>query len=300
MLKVDLNHLESDSRFQDFCFRLAKYEFQDAIAVNAASWDGGRDIIEFHRSTGDIVWQCKFTRSNTSSLRQRIEESLNALDPKKPIAQWILCISKDVTGKFLDWLRDTISRYTFIKDWKVWDRQELLRRLEQHPDILQMFFFRSYKELEKYFRTDDLELFKFDLDTACGWEQPDTKVLAYCQRDGLISDLVFDLIVQNRGTIDALVHELVIELTDVQRELRGIPGEGLLLSQITYVASLKDGKPGKWTQTLDPPLSIKQGAYGRFKICLTDTGFAWTGALRITLICGKDKKLHLPWMRLWA
>jgi hypothetical protein len=46
-LRLDLVALESPSRFQDMCFRLARRRFPNATPVNFASWDQGCDIIAF-------------------------------------------------------------------------------------------------------------------------------------------------------------------------------------------------------------------------------------------------------------
>ncbi len=302
MLNINLNLLENDKRFQEFCFCLARYKFPDAVSIANGSWDGGRDIIRFSRSNeGDVIWQCKFTsKSLNASLKNKIRQSLESLDKSNKVRKWILCLSIDATGKFYDWLREVIADYPFIENYEVWDRQVLLRRLENHPNVLQTFFYRSYKELEKYFRVDELELIGFDIDPSIGWIAHDPKVLYLAKKDNIESDLVFDIIVRNRGTIEALLQEIIMELTDVHRSLRGIPGEALLLPQITYVVSLDNGEPGKRLVTLEPPLIVKAGSHERFKVRCTDVGFAWSGALRFTLRYGPAKELSLPWIRIFA
>jgi hypothetical protein len=302
MLKVNLDLLENGERFQEFCFCLAQYEFPDAVPIAVGSWDGGRDIVRFSRSNeGDVIWQCKFTlKSLNAPLKNKIKQSLDSLDKNNRVRMWILCLSVDATGKFYDWLREVIVDYPFIENYEVWDRQGLLQRLEKRPDILQTFFYRSYIELEKYFRVDELELVGFDVDPSIGWIAHDPKVLYFAKKDNIESDLVFDIIVRNRGTIEALLQEIMVELTDVHRGLRGIPGEALLLPQITYVVSLDNGEPGRRLVALEPPLTVKAGSHERFKVRCTDVGFAWTGVLRFSLRYGPEKELSLPWIRIFA
>jgi hypothetical protein len=303
MLKVDLRMLENDERFQAFCLRLAQCDFPETVPIAVGSWDGGRDLVRFSNSNdeGDVIWQCKFTlKGLNSSLKNKIRQSLDSLDKKHKVRMWILCLSIDATGKFYNWLREVIVYYPFIKDFQVWDQQQLLQRLEKHPDVLETFFYRAYKELERYFRIDELELIGFDVDQASGWIACDPKILYFARKDNTESDLVFDIIVRNRGTLEALLREIKVELTDVRRGFRGIPGEALLFPQITYVVSLKNGEQGLQFSKLDLPLLVKSGAHERFKVRCTDVGSAWSGALRFTLKYGKDKELTLPWVRIFA
>ncbi len=302
MLNIDLTLLENGKRFQDFCFRLAKCDFPDSVPLAVGSWDGGRDIVQFNTSDeGDVIWQTKFTTRNLDgSLKDKIKKSLDGLDKTRRVLKWILCLSIDATGNFHNWLRQIMAGYPFIIKYEVWDRQQLLIRLEKHPDILQTFFYRSYKELEKYFRVEDLELIKFALDPSIEWRTPDPKVLYFSKKGDTESDLVFDITVRNRGTIEALLQTVEVELTDIQRALRGVPGEALLYPQITYVVSLKNGEEGKQSVSLEPPLTVKSGSHERLKIRCTDVGFAWSGALRLTLIYGANKRLSLPWVRIYS
>src|ERR1700735_1647516 len=104
---LDLGLLQSDQRFQTMCWHLARKEFPAAIPVAHGSWDGGRDVVCFCGEGGDVVWQCKFTERSLSELKPKIVESLDALNPARPVAKWILCVSLDGSGVFLDWLRET-------------------------------------------------------------------------------------------------------------------------------------------------------------------------------------------------
>jgi retron-type reverse transcriptase len=47
-------------------------------------------------------------------------------------------------------------------------------------------------------------------------------------------------------------------------------------------------------------LKIRAGDVERFKVCLTDTGYAWNGAVRAGFRYGPKKLLYLPWLRLWT
>ena len=164
-LSIDLGLLESDKRFQTMCYYLARKEFPQAIAVSHGSWDGGRDVICFASEGDDIVWQCKFTQRSLSELKPKIIESLKALNRSRAIAKWILCVSIDASGLFLNWLRERITTdYRFIRSWEVWDKQQLLDRLDKHPDVFEVFFYPIWKSLESRFRTEELELVQYELD----------------------------------------------------------------------------------------------------------------------------------------
>ena len=52
----------------------------------------------------------------------------------------------------------------------LWARSELLVRLEQHPDVLETFFYSVFAELASHFRSEHLELFKLTLDPAVRME----------------------------------------------------------------------------------------------------------------------------------
>ncbi len=298
-LPLDLTLLESDKKFEQFCFRLARKEFPDAIPVGFASWDGGRDILAFNYGNGDVVWQCKFTRS-LSTIKPKIVESLRVLDPSRDISKWVLCLPVDASGVFLDWLRAIMADYAFIHSWEVWGREKLLERLDRHPDVLEVFFYPIWKSLESRFRTDELELVQYGVAKRCGWKSLDSRTLHFTQRKGANSDLVLDIIVKSCGTVQSLLHSIRLNTTDVRRHLRGLPGTGLLWSQRTYTISLKGGAAGTRVERLDPPLIVDPATHQRFKIKLTAAGYAWTGYVRLTLIYGKNHQLALPWTFLTA
>ncbi len=294
-LPLDLGMLESDKRFQNMCYHLARKEFPQAIPVAHGSWDGGRDVLCFSADDGDIVWQCKFTQRSLAELKPKIIESLAALNSLRPVAKWILCVSVDGSGVFLDWLRETITaQYAFIADWELWDRQQLVERIEKYPDVLEMFFYPVWKALESRFRTEELELIRYELDPECGWTQPDPAMLYFRQVRGTTSDLVIDIIVRSRGTIQSLLQTIRLEIYDVKPHLRGLPGFGLLYAQHTYPISLRGGLPGTWIERMEPPLLIEGGKHQRFKVKLTDSGYAWTGYVRLTVLYAGGKELPLP------
>jgi hypothetical protein len=298
-LPLDLMLLESERKFQQFCFRLALKEFPDAIPVAFASWDGGRDILALDSEKGDIVWQCKFTRS-LNRIKPKIVESLKALDPGRKISNWVLCLPVDASGIFLDWLRTVISDFPFIGSWEVWGREALLERLGRHRDVLEVFFYPVWKALESRFRTDELELVRYDIAARCGWKSVDSKTLCFAQRKGSNSDLVLDIIVRSRGAVQSLLHSIRLNTADVRRHLRGLPGTGLLWPQRTYTISLKGGSTGTHEEQMEPPLIVDCGAHQRFKLKLAATGYAWTGYIRLTLLYGDNRELFLPWTFLKA
>jgi hypothetical protein len=297
---LDLNVLTPEA-FQSMCYRLAQREHNDAIPVNFASWDGGRDIVSLGTETGDFVFQCKLMRSaHFSKLKHRVLDSLRALDPRNPIARWTLCVSNDPTGPFIDWLRETLREFPFIAEWRLWGRSELLCRLDDNTDILQSTFFTTWMALRQRFQLDDVELVEFSVEPSTGWNAQCNETLSFCQLSGANSDLVLDVTLRNRGTISALISRARIEIFNTRRRLRGLPGEGLLWPQATYALSLKNGNPDQSPTRLVPPLEIEAGKHARFHIRLSETGYAWTGSVRIHLLFGSGRQLALPWMYLAA
>src|SRR5262249_26211470 len=103
-----------------------------------------------------------------------------------------------------------------------------------------------------------------------------------------------DIIVRSLGTLQSLLRSLRIDIYDVKRHLRGLPGEGLLCPQHTYTVSLGGGKPGTRIERMEPPLIVDPGRHERFRVKLADSGYGWTGYVRITLLYGNNKALPLP------
>ncbi len=87
------------------------------------------------------------------------------------------------------------SDYPFIVSWELWDKQSLLQRLDQHQDVLEVFFHPIWKSLESRFRTEELELVRYELEPDCGWKQPDPTSLQFTQSIEATSDLVIDIVV---------------------------------------------------------------------------------------------------------
>jgi len=193
-----------------------------------------------------------------------------------------------------------MSSFDFIASWEVWGREKLLERLDEHHDVLHVFFYPIWKSLELRFRTDQLELVQYGVAKGCGWRTADSHSLYCFQRKGANSDLVFDIVVRSCGSVQSLLRSIRLQTRDVRRHLRGIPGEGLLWSQRTYAISLKGGTPGVRVTRLDPPLTIDAGKHQRFKVRLTSSGYAWTGYVRLTLLYGRKSELPLPWTFLAA
>ncbi len=303
MLNIDLLLLDNDHRFQDLCWRLAAREFSCPLPLNVGSWDGGRDIRAFSENDGtEVVWQCKFVRRLDHNLRRSILKSLDALAEqpiRAPISKWILCIPLDPTEPFHTWLAQELG--TRGLSLGLWSKRVLLEKLERHRDIVETFFYPVFSELRRYFQTDDLELIDFGVDPACQWNQGDPATLIYKRSDFVRSpDFVLDIVVRNTGSIDTAILKLQVILTDVYRKPKGLPGEGLLLPQITYRLSIHHGKPGTYDFKCEPPLIAKANGLARLKICLTETGFAWNGTLRVRLGFGKDNWLDLPAMHLFV
>ncbi len=301
MLDLDLTLLREPKRFEQMCFRLARYEFPDVIPL-AQSWDGGRDLVVFERApgqNGDVVFQCKFVK-DLSAAKHNIAKSLDALvNNGRHTAQWILCVPVEPSGIFMDWLNGELQGRGIAGS--LWARSGLLVRLERHRDVLETFFYSVFAELAAYFRSGDLELYKLALDPQCQWTQADGKVLCFSRRGDVSSpDLVLDVIVRNVGTVGLALTGIQAEVFDRHVKMHGVPGDGLLLPQITYAVSIRGGKSGVHFAECEPPLRVKGGDLERFKIRVTDTGYAWNGGLRVSLQTGPLGQLSLPALRIFT
>jgi len=299
VLNVDLTLLRDPKRFQDMCFRLARYEFPDAVPLSE-TWDGGWDVVVFgSRDSGDVVFQCKFTKDLIRA-KHKIVASLDSMMKNgRHTARWILCVPVNPSAVFVVWLRKELENRGL--DGHVWARSELIARLEQHPDVVDTFFFPVLSELASNFHSEHLELFKLSLDQECEWKQSDDSVLYFAPREIVRSpDLVLDVIVRNTGSLATAVTGIEAEVFDRRQKMHGLPGEGLLFPQITYTVSIQGGKVGIHSAVCEPPVVIKGGNLERFKVRVTDTGFAWNGGLRLTLLAGKAEKLQLPAIRIFT
>lgn len=168
-------------------------------------------------------------------------------------------------------------------------------------DVVETFFYPIFSELASHFRSDDLALFKLALDPACDWMQADDRVLYFPPRDLSSSpDLVLDVVLRNRGTIATAITRIEAEIFNRRQKMQGLPGEGLLFPQITYAVSIRTGAVGVHKTECEPPLIIRGGNLERFKIRVTDTGFAWNGGLRLALLTGNADRLCFPAMRLFT
>jgi hypothetical protein len=301
VLDLDLTLLRGPKRFEQMCFRLARYEFPDVMPL-AESWDGGRDLVVFQQAqgqNGDVVFQCKFIK-NLIAAKRKIAASLDALIKNgRRTARWILCVPVEPSGIFMNWLNSELAKRHIVGS--LWGRSELLARLENHRDVLDTFFYSTFAELASHFRSAHLELFKLALDPHCQWNQIDGKVLYFSRRGNVASpDLVLDVIVRNVGTIALALTGIQAEVFDRRVKMHGLPGDGLLFPQITYVVSIRGGKSGVHFAECEPPLLVKGGALERFKIRITDTGYAWNGGLRVSLQSGPLEQLNLPALRIFT
>jgi hypothetical protein len=299
VLDLDLLLLREPKRFEAMCFRLAHYEFPDALRL-AQSWDGGRDVVSCFGQgdgSGDVVFQCKFFK-DLNAAKSKIAASLDALvNNGRRTAKWILCVPVEPSGLFLNWLQSQLEE-RHVKGC-LWARSELLIRLEQHQDVLETFFYSVFAELETHFRSGHLELFNLALDPECQWMQADPEVLCFSPRGNVRSaDLVLDVIVRNTGSVGLALTKIQAEVFDWRLKMHGLPGDGLLFPQITYAISIRGGRPGAYIAECDPPLLVKSREPERFKIRITDTGYAWNGGLRVSLQPGKDEPLILPALRI--
>lgn len=311
-LDLDLLLLETHQRFETFCLRLAKREFPRVMAI-AGAWDRGRDLALYTYlhdymaskegggpGDGDVIWQCKFVRRLDSTAKKSILESIAAVEDHHyvPVTRWILCVPVDPTEPFMQWLREQVEPRGW--QWEVWGRRTLLEKLSAHSDLVETFFYPVYEQLRRHFAIEKLELFSLRLDDECAWRQRDPNVLAFSTKGDHDPDLVFDLIVENSDTMDAVLMGIQVQVVERESDPHGLPGQGLLFSQITYCVPINHGQAGQYRVQCEPPLVVRAGSKERFKIRLADTGYAWMGTVRILLDYGKGRLLPLPMMRLYT
>ena len=336
MLELDLMLLKSWERFERLCLQLARTDFP-AAANTRGSWDGGRDVFVWNGAGpgGDIVWQCKFTEDLGHTTRRAVLESVRAAvahydeyaelfserlsgDPgyrtlvEKRAAErgtpigpprlrkWILCLPVAVTATFMDWLRLELAVYPF--EWEVWDARDLLERLEQRGDLIDRYFYRVYAELQRHFEREELGLMRFELDTETEqeWVQADPAVLEFASRNTHDPDLVLDVILRNQGQLETMVTTIAATVEHMTIKPHGLPGTGLLHSQMTYRVSVGGGVEGSYITKCEPPLVVRGHGLERCKICLTDTGYSWRGSVRLSLTYGAGKRLFLPHIGLYT
>ena len=288
--------------FSGDVFSACGYEFPRAIPL-AQSWDSGRDVAVFDKPAGrngDVVFQYKFSKDLLAA-KGKIAAPLDALAQNgRHMARWILCVPVDPSGVFMNWLEREFSDRGIAGH--LWACGDLVARLERHPDVLETFFYPVFAELASCFRSEHLELFKLTLDSTCEWRrQEDAEVLGFSRYANVNSpDLLLDLIVRNTGTVGTALTGIEAEIFDWRPKLHGLPGDGFLFPQITYSVSIHGGKSGIHSKDCERPLLVKAGDLERFKIRITDTGYAWNGGLRISLMSGPLERLRLPAMRSWA
>ena len=124
VLNVDLTLLRDPKRFQEMCFRLARYEFPDAIPLSE-TWDGGWDVVVFgSRDSGDVVFQCKFTRDLIRAKRKIVASLDSMMKNGRHTARWILCVPVNPSAIFVVWLRKELENRGL--DGHVWARSELI------------------------------------------------------------------------------------------------------------------------------------------------------------------------------
>jgi hypothetical protein len=216
------------------------------------------------------------------------------------LLKWILCIPVKATATFRDWLRLELEPYAF--EWEVWDATVLLERLEKRPDVLDRYFYRVYAELQRHFEREELGLMRFELDaeTEQEWVQMDPAVLEFASKGTHDPDLVLDIILRNQGQLETMVTTIAATVEHMRIKPHGLPGTGLLHSQMTYRVSLRGGAEGSYITRCEPPLVVRGHGIERCKICLCDTGYSWRGVVRLSLEYGTGKRLFLPHVGLYT
>lgn len=298
VMDIDLFLLGDWKRFESLCFHLARAGEEGFSVPLGLGPDEGRDIVVYLNTKDGKpavfkVLQCKYTKDLGSNTKKSIRASLNSLKIHsiQPI-EWILCLPVDPSGSFLSWLEKEMADRGL--PWKLWGKAEITAKLHEAPDVFQQFFYPAYAELRETFVAEDVELVRLELDRESQWVQPDPQVLTFCSTGNVDSpDLIFDVIVRNKGELEAVLLSLSAQVGRCRPIPHGYPGDALLHSQFTYKISIEHGKQGEHSAKCDPPLVVRPRSHERFKVALTDTGYSWGGTVVPKLHFG-DSVLPLP------
>ncbi|MCK4250378.1 hypothetical protein KAX97_02970 [candidate division WOR-3 bacterium] len=295
-----LKYINSPSKFEYLCLRLAWKKFPELSKPFELTGDEGMDGVVYYGKKGNIVLQCKyFIRGIQAAQRKQTLESLAVLNPALKIRKWILCLPVNPPGAFLNWLNNQIrENFKQIKEMEIWDATKLVYMLDKNRDVRDAFFYPLYKEFVRTFRTDELELISFRLSTESkGWIQSKEGLFIGPSKENR-GDPILDIIVRNNGMVTTILHKVTLEVNDVHRVLRGIPGARLLNSLKTYNLPLDNATKNKVSIRMDPEIEIAAGGVAKFRVRLTEPGFAWIGAIRLSVVYGTRKILKLPWVRI--
>lgn len=162
------------------------------------------------------------------------------------------------------------------------------------------FFYRSSADVRRRFAVGNLELYELSLDLGRGWRQADAAVLALSRATEGPADLVLDLIVRNRGEYEEVLTGIVAVVEDTRPVAHGYGGAAFLhRPENPYTLSISHGEPGRYSAVCEPRLAIQGHRSGRIAVRLTDTGYSWTGFVRVGLVFG-EQTLSLPYIHLWT
>jgi len=170
----------------------------------------------------------------------------------------------------------------------------------KHQAVLEVSFYRLSADVRRRFVAVDLELYELSLDLGRGWNQADAGVLSLFRATEGPADLVLDLIVRNRGEHEEVLTKVVAVVEDTLPIAHGYGGASVLhRPENPYVLSLGDGERGCYSTVCEPRLAIQGHRSGRVAVRLVDTGYSWTGFVRVGLVFG-EQTLPLPYLRLWT
>lgn len=312
--EIDLTTLETPLRFQSFCTRLVQTMLPNTMTIVSSKRDDSRDIRQVVSLDGapEVLLQCEFASDLSDEVIAAVADPLSTLADIRPLRlsegaeaqgfaprrRWLLCLPVDPPQRFLDEVGRLAEAHDL--DWEVWGATELKARLATRPDVRDGSFYLRNDSLRLSFRTETLQLATLRLDPGCQWRQWDESTLSVSRKGNVRSpDMIFDVILLNHSETDTFVSAIEAELSDVSIKAHGLPGEALLISQITYEVSIQNGTPGRYQADCEPPLVVRTKRFERFKIRIKDTGYGWFGTLRLKVRYGiLDRWLSFPFIRI--
>lgn len=299
-IAIDLASITSE-RFRQLCFYLARAELGFA---RRTSWPDSDLVPVVHVSPtatqpSFAVLICKVGTQSDVELIPSIAASLNAWpDALNLQTSWTLCMPAKPTTELQGWFEAEMRRRR--QEFEIWDETRLRALLVKHEAVREVFFYRSSTDLRRKFVIGDLELYELSLDLGHRWHQPDTGVLSLFRATKGPADLVLDLLVRNRGADEEVLTNVVAVVKDTLPVAHGYGGTTALhRPENPYVLSLGHGEPGHYETVCEPRLATQGHRGGRIAVRLIDTGYSWTGFVRISLVFG-EQTLHLPYLRFWT
>lgn len=131
-MHLNLLHLESGSRFEEFCQILLKEDMPSLVSLSPP--DLGMDAYDPESRT---IFQAYFPER--SPRKDKIADDLRKASAQASVCnRWVLLLPKNPTAGLCQWLRKQQPNYPF--SLVVWGRTEILTLLQKHRRVRETYF----------------------------------------------------------------------------------------------------------------------------------------------------------------